>query len=55
MKTRVCIPVTATNVEQAIIDLKQAEEKADVIELRIDYICDITEKKLVKLLENKIN
>jgi len=53
MKTEVCIPITATKLENAIKDMKQAEKLADLVELRIDFIKDIDKKKLKKLLKNK--
>jgi len=51
MKTKVCIPITADNIQQAISDIKEAEKLADLIELRIDYIKNINNEKLKKLLE----
>ncbi|RME79286.1 MAG: type I 3-dehydroquinate dehydratase, partial [Methanobacteriota archaeon] len=38
---RVCIPITANNVSDAIEDIKKAQQKADLLELRIDFIDNI--------------
>src|SRR3989338_6709042 len=53
MKFEVCIPITAKTAEEAIKDLKQAEKITDLVELRIDYIQNIDEDKLKKILEKK--
>ena len=53
MKTEVCIPITAETAEEAIKDMKQAEKLADLVELRIDFIKNIDENKLKKLLKSK--
>ena len=53
MKTEICIPITAKTIDEAIIELKEAEKLVDLIELRIDYIKDIDKNKLNKLLENR--
>ncbi|MDP6647914.1 MAG: type I 3-dehydroquinate dehydratase, partial [Candidatus Woesearchaeota archaeon] len=53
MKTRICVPVTADTVDQAIVDLKQAEKFTDLVELRIDFIKNIDIGKLEILLKNK--
>jgi len=53
MKTEICIPITAKTIDEAIIELKETEKLVDLIELRIDYIKDIDQNKLKKLLENK--
>ncbi|MAE43222.1 hypothetical protein CMO93_05600 [Candidatus Woesearchaeota archaeon] len=52
MKTEICIPITADTVEKALIDIKEAEKQVDLIELRIDFIKDIDNEKLKKLLDN---
>ena len=44
----ICIPITARNMESAIIDLRKAEKVAEIIELRIDYVRDLDLKKLIK-------
>jgi len=53
MKTEVCIPIIAKTSEQAVKDLKQAEKLADLVELRIDFIKNIDENKLEKLVKSK--
>lgn len=53
MKTEICIPITAKTIDEALIELKEAEKFVDLIELRTDYIAGIDENKLKKLLENK--
>jgi len=55
MKTKVCIPITAKTVEKAIEDLKQAEKLVDLVELRIDYIKNINNEKLKKIIQSKKN
>ncbi len=52
-KTKVCVAVTAETVEQVLTDLNSAEQKTDLIELRIDFIKDINEKKLEQILKAK--
>ncbi|MBN1157320.1 shikimate dehydrogenase [Candidatus Woesearchaeota archaeon] len=52
-KTQVCIPITAASVQKALADMKKAEKKAEMVELRIDYMKDINEMKLGQLLKNK--
>ncbi|MBD3203652.1 shikimate dehydrogenase [Candidatus Woesearchaeota archaeon] len=47
----ICIPITSSSVEKAIQDIKESEKSADLIELRIDYIRDICDKKLGQLLK----
>ncbi len=53
METKVCIPITAETAEEAIKDMKHAEKLADLVELRIDFIKNIDESKLEKLLKSK--
>ncbi|MEK6949104.1 MAG: shikimate dehydrogenase [Nanoarchaeota archaeon] len=53
MKFEVCIPIIAPTLEKAIGELKEAEKSVDLIELRIDYINNIDEKKLKKILEKR--
>jgi|TARA_B100001964_G_scaffold244798_1_gene327985 3-dehydroquinate dehydratase/shikimate dehydrogenase len=55
MKTEICIPITAKTVEKAIEDLKEAEKIVDLVELRIDYIKNIDNEKLEKLIQSKKN
>ncbi len=43
----ICIPITATTMRNALLDISKAEKLADIIELRIDYIKDLDLKKLL--------
>jgi len=52
MNTKLCIPITANNINQAKDDLKKAEEFADLVELRIDYLQEITEESLLQLIDS---
>jgi len=47
---KVCIPIVETTVERALIAVKEAEQWADLIELRADYLKQV---KLAPLLENR--
>ena len=47
----ICIPITARKISEAIEQIKEASEDADVIELRLDYFKELTEKDLKKLLK----
>ena len=47
---KVCIPIVETTVERALIAVKEAEQWADLIELRADYLKNID---LTPLLENR--
>jgi len=53
IKTKICIPITADIVEEGLGNLKKAGEKNELVELRIDFIKDIDEEKVEKLLRNK--
>jgi 3-dehydroquinate dehydratase type I len=35
---KVCIPIVETTVERALVAIKEAEQRADLIELRADYL-----------------
>jgi len=52
-KTKICIPISACTIEEALEDLKKAGEKDELVELRIDFIKDIDEGKVERLLKNK--
>jgi len=52
MKTEICIPIIAVSVDEAILQIKESERKSSLIELRIDFICDINKDKLKLLVEN---
>lgn len=47
---RVCIPIVETTVERALIAVKEAEQWADLIELRADYLKRV---KLAPFFENR--
>ena len=47
----ICVPITATTVEEAETEIEQANKVADAIELRADYIRGIDSEKLHKLLK----
>ncbi len=49
----ICIPIVASNINEAIKDMKKASRIADLVELRLDFIKDINEKNLKRLLSNK--
>jgi 3-dehydroquinate dehydratase/shikimate dehydrogenase len=50
----ICTTIISKNTEEALKAMKKASKLTDLIELRIDYIKDINEKNLKKLLNNKI-
>jgi 3-dehydroquinate dehydratase type I len=47
---KLCIPIVETTVEKALIAIKEANQWADLIELRVDYLRG---EKLPALLENR--
>ena len=49
----ICVPITDSNVGEAIKDTGEASKVADLIELRLDLIKDVNENKLEKLLGDK--
>ena len=51
--TKICIPITADTVEEALEELKKAEARNGIVELRLDFIKDIDEGKVEELLKNK--
>ena len=51
--TKICIPITADTVEEALGELKKAEAKNGIAELRLDFIKDIDEGNVEELLKNK--
>ncbi len=53
MKTKVCIPITASTVGQAVSELKEAEKSVDIVEQRMDFIKNINNDKLKNILKNK--
>lgn len=48
----ICIPITARKINEALEQIKEAEKDADIIELRLDYLKELTEKDLKKLLKS---
>ncbi|MCF6158898.1 MAG: shikimate dehydrogenase [wastewater metagenome] len=44
----ICIPITATNMEDALKDRDAASKIADIVELRLDYIKDPNLERLLK-------
>ena len=50
----ICIPITALNTESAISDIKKANNLADIIELRVDYISNLNLKKLIEAAEKPV-
>src|SRR3989338_1568730 len=51
MKTKICAVVAAVNMKDALIDLNKAAS-ADLIELRLDFIKDISKDNIKSLIEN---
>jgi len=49
----ICIPIVASNIKEAIKDMKKASKIADIIELRLDFIKNINRENLKKLLLQK--
>ncbi len=47
----IAVPITAATAEQAIADIKLANEKADAIELRLDFLEEVNETILQELIE----
>src|SRR3989338_1419847 len=51
----ICIPITAKNMDSALADIKKANNIADIIELRIDYIKNnLNLKKLIEKAEKPL-
>lgn len=49
---RICVPITATTTPQALADIAQAEQEgADILELRIDFLTDLSPAHLSELLQ----
>ncbi|MFH2028365.1 MAG: shikimate dehydrogenase [Nanoarchaeota archaeon] len=48
----ICTPITASTVKEALDDIREAKD-ADLIELRLDLINDISLSNLHRLIENK--
>jgi len=52
-KTLLCIPIVSDNYAEVLKDLKEAEEKGDITELRLDCVKDLDETKLEIVLKSK--
>ena len=50
----ICIPITSPDTESALADIKKANNIADIIELRLDYISNLDSKKLIKVAEKPV-
>ncbi len=51
MKTKICIPIVEKNIKQAITAIQSANSKADLIELRVDFLEEINSVELIKLID----
>lgn len=51
----ICIPITASNINEAKNDMRKASKIADILELRLDFIRNINEKNLNRLLSKRKN
>ncbi|MFH1256547.1 MAG: type I 3-dehydroquinate dehydratase [Candidatus Diapherotrites archaeon] len=51
MKPLVCVPVTARTTKEALKDIAGAKKLAGCVELRIDYLMDLSEENLEKLIK----
>ncbi|HPZ06604.1 MAG TPA: shikimate dehydrogenase [Candidatus Eremiobacteraeota bacterium] len=51
--TAICISLGRDNIKETLLDLKEAEKSADIIEVRIDYMKDINESTLEELLKKR--
>lgn len=49
----ICVPIVAKSVEEALKEMKNSVKVADIIELRLDFIKNINENGLKKLLKNR--
>jgi len=50
----ICISIIFSNMDAAIADLKKANNIADIIELRVDYIFGLDIKKLIEAAEKPV-
>ncbi len=51
MKTEIVIPIIASGIQGALKDIKEAERLCDIVELRLDLIKDLEEKKIDTLVK----
>ena len=49
-ESKICIPITAETAGETLIDIGAAEKKADLIELRLDYINKLTFNDLQRII-----
>ena len=47
----IAVPITAENFDRALEDIEEANSKADIIELRLDFLEEVNETILEELLE----
>ncbi len=47
----IAVPITAESIDSALSDIGLANEKADIIELRLDFLEDVSESGLKELLD----
>ena len=52
-KTKICVSITATSLDSALSDIKEAEKLVDIIEIRIDYIAGRSLLVLVDISSGK--
>ncbi|MBI4053032.1 MAG: type I 3-dehydroquinate dehydratase [Candidatus Diapherotrites archaeon] len=48
---KICVPIVSGNVKDCISDIKEANAKADLIELRLDFMERLSEADLKRLLK----
>ena len=53
MKPKIAVCVGCSTTAETIKELERVQQKADLIELRIDFIKDINEENLKRMLEKK--
>lgn len=47
----IAVPITAEDFDKALLDIEAANSKADIIELRLDFLREVTETILEELLQ----
>jgi len=50
-KSKFCISLTGKNLEEVLTQLKKAEKEADLTELRLDYLENLSDKNIIKVLK----
>ncbi|MFH0874316.1 MAG: shikimate dehydrogenase [archaeon] len=50
----ICIPIISKNMDSALADIKKANNIADIIELRIDYISNFDLKQLIEAAKKPV-